>query len=56
VSNAITIRDRLRFYYYYTAPERPSRQHRRAIYRKVWAITTGKNTSAYGLDITKLQL
>jgi len=56
VSNAIAIRDRLRFYYYYTAAERPPRQQRRAIYRKVWAITTGKNTSAYGLDITKLQL
>ena len=55
LSNVITIRDRLRFYYYYTTPERPPRQHRRAIYRKVWAITTGKNTLAYGLDITKLK-
>jgi tRNA A-37 threonylcarbamoyl transferase component Bud32 len=55
LSNAITIRDRLRFYYYYKAAERPSRQHRRAIYRKVLAISTGKNTSIYGLDITKLK-
>lgn len=55
VSNAITIKDRLRFYYYYQGTERQSRQHRRAVYRKVWIIATGKNTSAYGLDITKLK-
>jgi tRNA A-37 threonylcarbamoyl transferase component Bud32 len=56
LSNAITIKDRLRFYYYYMAGERPSRQQRRAIYRKVWAITTTKNTSSFGLDIAKLKL
>jgi hypothetical protein len=56
LSNAITIKDRLRFYYYYMAGKRPSRQQRRAIYRKVWAITTTKNTSSFGLDIAKLKL
>jgi len=55
LSNAITIKDRLRFFYYYTLEERPSRQQRRAIYRKVWAITTSKNTSNFGLDIAKLK-
>jgi len=55
LSNAITIKDRLRFFYYYTSEERPSRQQRRAIYRKVWAITKSKNTSNFGLDIAKLK-
>jgi len=55
LSNAITIKDRLRFFYYYTSEKRPSRQQRRAIYRKVWAITKSKNTSNFGLDITKFK-
>jgi hypothetical protein len=56
VSNAITIRDRLRFYYYYTQDESPSRQQRRAIYEKVWTITKSKNTAVFGLDVAKLKL
>lgn len=56
LSNAITIKDRLRFFYYYTAEEKPSWQRRRAIYRKVWAITSSKNTSPFGLDIKKLKI
>lgn len=55
LSNAITIKDRLRFFYYYMGEKRLSRQQRRAIYQKVWAITTSKNTSNFGLDITKLK-
>jgi len=54
VSNAITIKDRLRFFYYYTAEKMPSRRERRDIYRKVWEITSKKNTAIYGLDITNL--
>jgi len=54
LSNAITIKDRLRFYYHYAAEDRPTRRQRRAIYRKVWAITKTKNTSVFGLDIEKL--
>jgi len=56
LSNAITIKDRLRFFYYYTAEEKPSWQRRRAIYRNVWAITSSKNTSPFGLDIKKLKI
>jgi len=55
LSNAITIKDRLRFFYYYMAEKRLSRQQRRAIYQKVWAITTSKNTLNFGLDIAKLK-
>ncbi len=56
LSNAITLKDRLRFFYYYTADLRPSRRERRAIYRKVWDITKTKNTSVFNLDIEKLKL
>ena len=56
LSNAITTKDRLRFYYYYAADERLSRQQRRATYRKVWDITKTKNTSVFGLDIGKLSV
>ena len=54
LSNAITIKDRLRFYCYYMAEARLTRQQRRAIYRKVWGITATKNTSVFGLDIEGL--
>lgn len=56
LSNAITIKDRLRFFYYYTAEEKPSRQRRRAIYQKVWAITSSKDTSYFDLNIEKLKI
>ena len=56
LSNAITLKDRLRFFYYYTAGSRPSRGERRVIYRKVWDITKTKNTSVFNLDIEKLKL
>ncbi len=36
LSDAITCKDRLRFYYYYSAEKRPTRQQRRKIYREVW--------------------
>jgi hypothetical protein len=54
VSNAVTVKDRLRFFYYYSADHHSTRQQRRAVYRKVWAITRTKNTSIYNLDIEKL--
>jgi tRNA A-37 threonylcarbamoyl transferase component Bud32 len=54
VSNAISIRDRLRFYHYYSAAFQPSRQQRRAVYRKVWDITKTKNTKIYDLDFAQL--
>jgi len=54
VSNAVTVKDRLRFYHYLTADQQPSRPQRRAVYRKVWDITGNKTTSYYDLDIDKL--
>jgi len=54
VSNAISIKDRLRFYHYYSADFQPTRQRRRAVYRKVWDITKTKNTKIYDLDIAEL--
>ena len=49
VSNAITIKDRLRFYRYYSVGRQPTRQQRRDAYRKVWKITRTKNTANYDL-------
>ncbi len=54
VSNAVTIKDRLRFYHYYSADFQPTRQQRRAVYRQVWEITKTKNTKIYDLDFTEL--
>jgi len=54
ISNAISIKDRLRFYYYYSAELQLTRQQRRAVYRRVWDITKTKNTKAYNLDPTEL--
>lgn len=54
ISNAISIKDRLRFYHYYSADFQPSRQQRRAVYRKVWDITKTKNTKIYDLDFAEL--
>jgi len=56
VSNAITIKDRLRFYHYYSTNLQPTRQQRRSVYRRVWEITKTKNTSIYDLDIDKFGL
>jgi tRNA A-37 threonylcarbamoyl transferase component Bud32 len=54
LSNAITIKDRLRFYHYYLADIGLTRQQRRAVYRKVWEITKTKNTRVFDLDFTEL--
>jgi tRNA A-37 threonylcarbamoyl transferase component Bud32 len=54
VGNAVSIRDRLRFYHYYSADFQPTRQQRRAVYRKVWDITKTKNTKIYDLDFAEL--
>ena len=54
VSNAISIKDRLRFYHYYSADLQPTRTQRRTVYRKVWDITKTKNTEIYQLDIDEL--
>jgi tRNA A-37 threonylcarbamoyl transferase component Bud32 len=54
LSNAITIRDRLRFYEYYAADARISRRTRRIHYQEIWNITKTKGTSHYGLDLEKM--
>jgi tRNA A-37 threonylcarbamoyl transferase component Bud32 len=54
LSNAITIKDRMRFYLYYSADRQPTRPQRRAVYRTVWNITKTKNTKIYDLDFAEL--
>ena len=54
IGNAISIKDRLRFYYYYSADFQPTRPQRRTVYRKVWDITKTKNTTSYDLDFAEL--
>ena len=56
VSNAITIKDRLRFYHHYSAGRPLARLQRRAVYRKVWNITRTKNTALYDLFPEKFEL
>ena len=54
ISNAISIKDRLRFYHYYLAGLQLTRKQRRAVYRRVWDISKTKNTKAFNLDLTEL--
>jgi len=54
VSNAVSIKDRLRFYHYYSADFQPTRRQRRTLYRHVWDITKTKNTKIYDLDFAEL--
>jgi tRNA A-37 threonylcarbamoyl transferase component Bud32 len=54
VSNAITLKDRIRFYHFYVADKNPSRRQRRAVYRRIWDITRTKQTGIYDLDIEGL--
>jgi tRNA A-37 threonylcarbamoyl transferase component Bud32 len=55
VSNAISIKDRLRFYHHYSAGRQLTKPQRRAVYRKVWEITRTKNTAIYDLDLEKFR-
>lgn len=54
LSNAVSLRDRLRFYHYLTAGQNPSRQQRREVYRRVWDISRKKTTHYYNLDLDQL--
>lgn len=49
LSDAISCKNRLRFYYYYSADQNQSRQQRREIYRKIWGLKPAKpiNNSNY---------
>jgi len=54
LGNAVSIKDRLRFYHYYSAEVQPTRLRRRRVYRQVWEITQTKNTKIYELDFAEL--
>jgi tRNA A-37 threonylcarbamoyl transferase component Bud32 len=54
IGNAVSIKDRLRFYHYYSAEVQPTRLQRRLVYRRVREITQTKNTKIYDLDFTEL--
>jgi hypothetical protein len=54
VSNAVNLKDRLRFFHHYTNGLSLSRNMRRKIYRDIWTITETKQTSFFGLDTKKL--
>jgi tRNA A-37 threonylcarbamoyl transferase component Bud32 len=54
VSNRITLRDRLRFFYFYTVGESWPRDRRRTAYRRIWKISSGKNTAIYDLKLEEL--
>jgi len=54
ISDRLSIKDRLRFYHYYSTGIRPTRLQRRAVYRQVWNITKTKNTRIYDLDFDQL--
>jgi len=56
LSGLITIKDRLRFFDYYSADERSSRHQRREFYKRIWEITRTKGTTDYGLDLKKFTL
>lgn len=55
VSHVITLKDRLRFFHYYSITEKLSRDQRRAIYRKIWEISKTKSTKHYNLDLETLK-
>ena len=54
LSNMISRKDRLRFFYYYAAMDERSRNSRRSIYKKVWEISQTKNTKIFNLDLEGL--
>lgn len=55
LSNAVTYKDRVRFFHYYSLEEKPTRQEKRNIYKRVWGITRTKNTKVFGLVLDKLK-
>jgi tRNA A-37 threonylcarbamoyl transferase component Bud32 len=55
VSHVITLKDRLRFFHYYSMAEKLSLDQRRAIYEKIWEISKTKSTGNYNLDLEKLK-
>jgi tRNA A-37 threonylcarbamoyl transferase component Bud32 len=56
LSNAVTVKDRLRFFHYYAAGKPESRRRRREHYKEIWDITKTKGTSYYGLYLEEFKL
>lgn len=56
LSNAVTVKDRLRFLYYYSAGITESRHRRREQYKEIWDITKTKGTSYYGLYLERFSI
>jgi hypothetical protein len=54
VSNRVSLRDRLRFFYFYASGETWTRDRRRAAYQRIWEISSGKNTAIYDLGLDEL--
>lgn len=54
VSDAVSLRDRLRFFHCYSQ-EAGFQRPRREIFRAVWRISQGKNTAASGLNLDRLR-
>jgi tRNA A-37 threonylcarbamoyl transferase component Bud32 len=54
LSNAVTLRDRVRFFFYYFGESLPGRSRRRKMYRKIWSLTLKKNTAIFDLDLSQL--
>ncbi len=54
VSDAVSLRDRLRFFHCYSQGAGLKRP-RREIFQTVWRISQGKNTAASGLDLNRLR-
>jgi hypothetical protein len=56
LSNAVSIKDRLRFFDCYFAGDRLTRLQRRRVYRKIWDITRTKGTAHYNLDLEEFTI
>jgi len=54
LGNHLTVKDRLRFYHYYTAGQQQPRNVRRQVYEKVWDMLQRKDPSFFGLEAEKL--
>jgi tRNA A-37 threonylcarbamoyl transferase component Bud32 len=54
IGNAITVKDRIRFFRAYCQGCMPPRKRRRKIYEKIHQLTQEKNTKPFGLDLKQL--
>lgn len=54
VSKTVSLKDRLRFFYFYSDGESWPRSRRREAYRIIWDISKRKQTAQYDLDLDEL--